>query len=270
MNGVEKCKSLSETILLLHWYLSISGPVNTHSFTALLLPEFWGQSCVLSRMLRGHRALWECTIFSLWTRPFFNVILGTRELWEPAWNRLRFHSYCSVLRLKRVKEKRGWTTETMAWKLSDRQGWNGSPLEWSPRAPSGPLPQSMGEVLPAWGRLWWLGPFRCFGLPLFLSPSLPIVSSHLSPYYFLPIFIFFSLSFLSSLLIYQRYHWKLGSMAIPMYEIFRKIQWRESLRSQEPWCLLNTCGTNRHLWVQAILVFHLSFHVHISYLSTTL
>lgn len=111
--------------------------------------------------------------------PFFYVILGTWELWEPAWNRLRFHSYCSVLRLKRVKEKRGLTTETMAWKLSDCQGWNGSPLEWSPRAPSGPLPQSMGEVLPAWGRCDDFG----------LSDALVFLSScHLLFLSYLPIF----------------------------------------------------------------------------------
>ena len=53
MNGVEKWKSLSKTILLLRWCLGTSGPVNTHSFTALLLPKFSGQSCVLSWIARG-------------------------------------------------------------------------------------------------------------------------------------------------------------------------------------------------------------------------
>lgn len=94
------------------------------------------------------------------------------------------------------------------------------------------------------GQVWWLQSLRRSCLPSFLSRAV-------SPYCCLSIFIFFSLPFLSPCSFLSATTGRWCPWQHPCLKYLEKFN-GESLRFQEPWCPLNTCGTNRHWWVQCL------------------
>lgn len=180
MNGVKKNKTLSQIILLL-LIPGVSGPVRTHCWAA----SSWARAPCALLSLQGPKGSQRMhpTVSMRMALP---VLLGTRELWKPTWNRLR-----SSLPLFRVEVGKGGGGRKTAEERTNHRTKSGKHH----------ILKALNVGTGFRGAVWWPGPGRWSCLSssflslVFLSNAIFLL---LLPFHFHVLFPFFPLSLLIS------------------------------------------------------------------------